>query len=81
MAWKLVKKNKGTAGIDDVYIEYIIKSGEKEFLKDIQVELQENKYRLFPVKRVYISKKDGSKRPLGIPIIKDRVVQKKCLIT
>jgi group II intron reverse transcriptase/maturase len=74
-AWELVKRNKGTAGVDFVYIEDIIQSGEKEFLRELQAELQENRYRPFPVKRVYIPKKDGSKRPLGIPIIKDRIVQ------
>lgn len=74
-AWKQVKGNKGKGGIDKISIEDIITYGEDKFLKEIQEELKENRYRAKPVKRVYIPKKDGSKRPLGIPIIKDRVIQ------
>ncbi|WP_027624507.1 group II intron reverse transcriptase/maturase [Clostridium lundense] len=74
-AWLLVKQNKGVAGVDNVFIKDIIDYGEDKFLKELQTELMENKYIPLPVKRVYIPKKDGRKRPLGIPIIKDRVVQ------
>lgn len=74
-AWKQVKANKGTGGIDEVYIEDVVKYGEMKFLKEIQQKLIENDYKPKPVQRVYIPKKDGKKRPLGIPIIKDRVVQ------
>lgn len=74
-AWKQVKANKGTGGIDKIYIEDIVEYGETQFLKEIQQDLIENNYNPQPVKRVFIPKKDGKKRPLGIPIIKDRVIQ------
>ena len=74
-AWKQVKANGGTGGIDKIYIEDVVKYGEEKFIQEIQTELIENNYHPKPVNRVYIPKKDGSKRPLGIPIIKDRVVQ------
>jgi group II intron reverse transcriptase/maturase len=74
-AWLLVKENKGVAGIDNMFIEDIREYGENKFLKELRAELIENKYKPLPVKRVYIPKKDGKKRPLGIPIIKDRIVQ------
>lgn len=74
-AWKQVKTNGGTGGIDKIYIEDVVKYGEEKFIQEIQIELIENNYHPKPVNRVYIPKKDGSKRPLGIPIIKDRVVQ------
>ena len=74
-AWKQVKANGGTGGIDKIYIEDVVKYGEEKFILEIQTELIENNYYPKPVNRVYIPKKDGSKRPLGIPIIKDRVEQ------
>ena len=70
-AWKQVKVNGGTGGIDKIYVEDIVKYGEEKFILEIQSELIENKYHPKPVNRVYIPKKDGSKRPLGIPIIID----------
>ncbi len=69
-AWKQVKANSGTGGIDKIYIEDVVKYGEEKFILEIQSELIENNYHPKPVNRVYIPKKDGSKRPLGIPIIK-----------
>ncbi|WP_242865921.1 reverse transcriptase domain-containing protein [Desnuesiella massiliensis] len=74
-AWKQVKANKGIGGIDEIYIDDVVEYGESKLLKEIQQELIENHYNPKPVKRVYIPKKDGKKRPLGIPIIKDRIVQ------
>jgi retron-type reverse transcriptase len=70
-AWEQVKRNNGVGGIDEISIQDIKAYGEEKFLKEIEEELKENKYQPKPVKRVYIPKKDGSKRPLGIPVIKD----------
>jgi group II intron reverse transcriptase/maturase len=74
-AWKHVAKNRGTPGIDGGTIEAIEKTGADEFLRALQRELVEESYRVQCVKRVYIPKPDGGKRPLGIPTVKDRVVQ------
>lgn len=73
-AWQRVKANKGTAGIDKVYIEDFEADLER-YLEEIFVELKTKTYKPAPVKRVYIPKKNGKMRPLGIPTIKDRVVQ------
>ncbi|EHZ9210234.1 group II intron reverse transcriptase/maturase [Enterococcus faecalis] len=74
-AWNSVQRNKGTAGIDDQTLKDIENYGVTKFLDEIHVELKEKKYRPTAVKRVYIPKTNGKKRPLGIPIVKDRVVQ------
>ena len=76
-AWKQVGKRKKAAGIDGVRAEDILdkEKGEEEFLAQIHEELKARTYRASPVKRVYIPKADGTKRPLGIPPLKDRVVQ------
>jgi RNA-directed DNA polymerase len=74
-AWKRVKAKKGAGGIDGISIQAVETQGLKQFLEEIQQELKKGSYRSQPVKRVYIPKADGSKRPLGIPVIKDRIVQ------
>lgn len=74
-AWKEVRENKGSAGIDGVTFEMIEEYGVEEYLLDIQGDLQNRKYRPRPAKRVYIPKPDGKQRPLGIPTIRDRIVQ------
>jgi group II intron reverse transcriptase/maturase len=74
-AWKRVRENHGSAGIDGQTIEDIEKAGVEDFLKGIQQELRTGKYQPEPARRVYIPKPDGRQRPLSIPTIKDRVVQ------
>lgn len=54
--------------------------GVEEYLLDIQEDLVYGKYKPLPVKRVYIPKPDGKQRPLGIPVIKDRIIQQACKI-
>jgi RNA-directed DNA polymerase len=73
-AWEKVKQNRGAAGIDDVSIEEFERTREQN-LNEIQRLLREDRYVPNPVKRVYIPKPDGKRRPLGIPTIRDRVVQ------
>ena len=74
-AWKRVKRNKGAAGVDRQSISEVERLGVDDFLEAIQSELREGTYRPRAVLRRYIPKADGRKRPLGIPTIRDRVVQ------
>ena len=76
-AYKLVRANKGAAGIDGETFESIegIEGGEQKYLEGVAAELKRKEYKASPVRRVYIPKADGSRRPLGIPTIKDRIVQ------
>lgn len=74
-AYKLCKENKGRAGVDGKTFSDIEKSGVEEFLKTIAKELEEHTYKAQPVLRANILKANGKTRPLGIPTIKDRVVQ------
>jgi len=81
-AWKAVKRNHGAPGVDGVSIEQIAVSEESEaaFVEDIQRSLENRTYRAQAVRRVYIPKPNGKLRPLGIPTVRDRVVQAAVLL-
>ena len=74
-AYKRCKANKGAAGVDGQTFGDIEAYGEKRWLEALAKELQDKTYQASPVKRVWIPKPDGKQRPLGIPTIRDRVVQ------
>lgn len=74
-AYERCKSNQGAAGVDGQTFEDIKAYGEKRWLEELAKELQEKTYQARPVKRVWIPKADGKQRPLGIPTIRDRVVQ------
>ena len=74
-AWEKVKANKGAAGVDRQSIE-AFQANEEKYLEELQENLRENRYEAKPVKRVWIPKMGSKeKRPLGIPVVKDRIVQ------
>jgi RNA-directed DNA polymerase len=74
-AWKRVRKNKGAAGVDAQTIAALEVHGVERLLGEIHDVLRAGKYRPSAVLRRYIPKADGKKRPLGIPTVRDRVVQ------
>lgn len=77
-AYRRVKSNNGAPGVDGVTFEEIEEIGVDILIKEIQEELDKNKYKPKAVLRKYIKKSNGELRPLGIPTIKDRVVQMAC---
>jgi len=74
-AWKRVRRNRGAAGIDRVSIQSVEQHGVERFLEELGEVLRAGEYGAQVVRRVYIPKADGRKRPLGIPTVRDRVVQ------
>ena len=74
-AWELVRANRGAAGVDNITIAAVEDYGVERMLIELREDLRAGNYRPKPVLRVEIPKPDGSKRPLGIPTVKDRVCQ------
>ena len=74
-AWRRVRANKGAAGVDGETLAKVEQYGVERLLKELATGLQEGKYRAAVVLRRYIPKADGRRRPLGIPTVRDRVVQ------
>ena len=73
-AWRKVARNKGAAGVDGQSTERFTAQAER-YLRELHDDLKDGSYRPNPVKRVEIPKGDGRTRPLGIPTVKDRIVQ------
>jgi len=74
-AWRRVRRNRGSAGLDAQSIAAVEQQGAERFVEALGAELRAGKYRPQAVLRRYIPKADGRKRPLGIPTVRDRVVQ------
>jgi len=73
-SWLMVRKNKGSAGIDFQTIAKV-ETKLEDIIDNLQVKLINNQYYPKPVKRVYIPKPNGKLRPIGIPTVQDRIVQ------
>ncbi|WCK53073.1 reverse transcriptase domain-containing protein [Aneurinibacillus sp. Ricciae_BoGa-3] len=75
-AWRRVKGNRGSGGVDGITIDSIIKeNGEQQLVEEIRDQLMRGTYRPLPARRKEIPKPDGKLRPWGIPTIRDRIVQ------
>lgn len=73
-AWSKVKANKGAGGIDNITIDVYAKNETENILALAEI-MKKMEYEPTAVKRIYIPKKNGDKRPLGIPVLKDRIIQ------
>jgi RNA-directed DNA polymerase len=81
-AYKLCRENGGAPGYDRITFDKIESSpgGVSAFIDELEKSLKERTYRPKPVKRIYIPKKNGKLRPLGIPCIRDRIIQRALLL-
>lgn len=74
VAWRQVRRNRGAAGLDRISVERFAAAA-PQYLTELQEQLRTGQYTVQGVRRVYIEKLGGGERPLGIPTVKDRVVQ------
>ena len=74
-AYRLSRSNKGSAGVDGCTFDQIESAGREKWLGELAEELRQKQYVADPLRRSWIIKADGGRRPLGIPTIRDRVVQ------
>jgi RNA-directed DNA polymerase len=79
-AYERCQANGGAAGVDNQTFENIEAYGKEWWLDELAQELKSRTYQPLPVRRVYIPKPDGKQRPLGIPTIRDRVVQTSAIL-
>jgi RNA-directed DNA polymerase len=79
-AYRACRRNGGAAGADGVTFDKIAAGGEKRWLEELRQELRAGDYRPQPLLRVWIPKSNGGQRPLGIPCIRDRVVEMSVLM-
>jgi RNA-directed DNA polymerase len=79
-AWERCRANAGAAGVDGQKFSDIEKEGLRDWLDELAKELRERTYEPAAVKRVWIPKANGKQRPLGLPTIKDRVIQMAAVI-
>jgi len=73
-SWKHVRANKGASGVDKVTVEDFPATNRQEWTT-VQTAIEAGNYQPLPVKRVYLEKEDGNPRKIGIPIVRDRVIQ------
>jgi retron-type reverse transcriptase len=79
-AWEDVRAHGGSAGVDGVGLEDVERGGVQGVLDELAADLQARRYGPKPVRRVYMPTPDGRQRPLGIPTVRDRVVQAACTL-
>ncbi len=74
-AWKNVRRNRGAAGVDGVTIAQAEAAGVDVLLNDLAEELKAERYHPLPSRRVWLPKPQGGQRPLGVPALRDRIVE------